>query len=60
MSKIEKETNGPLLNDIQELCTCCAKSIVVISERYNINPRFVAQLFLDLFNKVNDDLRKTQ
>lgn len=51
--------NNELFEDIQELCVCCAKSIVVISSKHNENPKFVSKLFLDIFTKIVEDLLKS-
>lgn len=56
MSKLEKEENGPMFDDIRELCICCAKSIIVIANRHKQNPRLVSKLFIEVYKKINDDL----
>ena len=58
MSKFKKDENfdNRMFDDIRELCICCAKSVVVISQRYNENPRLISKLFLEVYKKINDDL----
>ena len=54
MSRFKKEFDDNLLEDIQELCTCCAKSVVVIAKRYNEDPIVVNKLFLEVYKEIND------
>lgn len=44
--------NPELFEDIRELCVCCAKGIVIISQRHNENPRLVSKLFLEVFKEI--------
>jgi len=45
-----------MFDDIRELCVCCAKAVVVIAKRYNEDPRLVSKLFIEVYNKINDDV----
>ena len=55
MSRFNKqEFNDKMFEDIRELCICCAKSVVVISQRYNEDPRLVSKLFLEAYKEIND------
>lgn len=54
MGKVEKDFNGQMFEDIRDLCICCAKSVVVISQRYNEDPRLVSKLFLEAYKEIND------
>lgn len=56
MSRVEKECNGEMFEDIRELCVCCAKSIVVIAKRHNQDPRLVSKLFIEIYKKINDEV----
>ena len=61
MNFMNHKMDGPsreLFEDIQELCTCCARSVVVISQKHYEDPRLVSQLFLEAYQKINDDLNK--
>lgn len=46
--------NPNLFEDIRELCICCAQGIVVISKRYNEDPRVVSKFFLEVFKEILD------
>ena len=50
--------DNPLLNDIEELCVCCAEAIVVISQRYNVDPREISKTFISVYQKINSDFDK--
>ena len=54
-----KDFDDKMFEDIRELCICCAKSVVVISKRYNEDPRLVSKLFIEVYTKINDDLDKS-
>jgi len=62
MNKFKKDENfdNRMFEDIRELCICCAKSVVVISQRYNQNPRLISKLFLEVYKKINDDLENSK
>jgi len=57
--KMNKDFNDKMFEDIRELCICCAKSVVVISKRYNEDPRLVSKLFIEVYTKINDELDKS-
>lgn len=54
MYNYNPEPDPQMFKDIQELCICCAKSVVVISQRYNEDPRLVSKLFIDVYKEIND------
>ena len=54
MIQTNKDFNGQLFEDIRDLCICCAKSVVVISQRYNEDPRLVSKLFIEAYKEIND------
>ena len=56
MSKRSTDIDPKMLDDIRELCVCCAKAVVVISHRYNEDPRLVSELFHQAYRKINDDI----
>jgi hypothetical protein len=62
MSKFKEDENfdNKMFEDIRELCICCAKSVVVISQRYNQDPRLISKLFLEVYKKINDDLENSR
>ena len=57
--KNQSNFDDKMFDDIRELCICCAKSVVVISQRYNEDPRLVSQLFMDAYQRINDALEKS-
>ena len=54
MSKANRAFNDKMFEDIRELCICCAKSVVVISKRYDEDPRLVSKLFIEIYKEIND------
>lgn len=48
--------NDDLFNDVKELCMCCAKGIVAISNKHKENPKLVSRLFIDVFTKIVEQL----
>lgn len=57
--KMNEDFNDKMFEDIRELCICCAKSVVVISKRYNEDPRLISKLFMEVYTKINDELDKS-
>jgi hypothetical protein len=55
-----KELPKEMFEDIRELCLCCAKSIAVISNRYNEDPRLICKLFIELFTRISEDVDKAR
>ena len=55
-----KPFNEQMFTDIRELCCCSAKAVTVISERYNEDPRLVNRLFIEVYQKISDDIDKTR
>lgn len=51
--------NPQMFKDIRELCICSAKAVSVISGRYKEDPRLISKLFIEVYQKINDDLEKT-
>lgn len=58
MSKIEYEENQELVADIQDLCVLCAKAIVKIANKHDINPKLISKFFIEIFQKINSDMEK--
>lgn len=56
MSRISEDSK--LFEDIRELCVCCAKGIVVISERHKENPKLVSKLFVEVFQTILREMEK--
>lgn len=59
MSKVEHMTDSKMFEDIRELCVLCAKGIVVIAQEHNENPRLVSKLFIQIYQKINDDVESS-
>lgn len=51
----KNEFDSRMFDDIRELCTCCVKSVVLISEQYKEDPRLVSELFLEAYKKIHAD-----
>lgn len=58
-NNVEKDYTSAMFNDIRELCTLCAKSVVIISKRYNEDPRLISKLFIEVYTKINEELDKS-
>lgn len=48
-----------LVKDMQELCNCCAKGIVMLSERYHINPQVLTKTFIEVFQNIVEEMNKS-
>ena len=59
MMKNPNDFNSQMFQDIRELCICSAKAVSVIAKRYNEDPRLVSRLFIDVYQKINDALEKS-
>ena len=59
MYNYNPEPDPQMFKDIQELCTCSAKAVIVIGKRYNEDPRLISKLFIELYQKINEELDKT-
>lgn len=56
----KNEFDSRMFDDIRELCSCCAKSVVVISEKYAEDPRLVSELFLEAYKLVQKGLEESK
>ena len=59
MMKNQSNFDNKMFEDIRELCICSAKAVVVIAKRYNEDPRLVSRLFIDAYQKINDEIEKS-
>lgn len=50
--------DSKLVDDVRELCICCAKGIVLLSDRYKIHPEVIAKVFIEVFQKILDDMHR--
>ena len=55
-----KPFNNQMFEDIRELCCCSAKAIAIISQRYDEDPRLVNRLFIEVYQKISDDVDNTR
>ena len=51
--------DSKLVEDVKELCICCAKGIVLLSDRYKIHPEVIAKVFIEVFQKILDDMNRS-
>ena len=56
---MSKKKEAAMFDDIRELCICCAKAVVVISNRYKEDPRLISKLFIEVYQKINSDLENS-
>ena len=56
MQAKKSEFDSNMFEDIKNLCVCCAQSVVVISQRYNEDPRMISKLFLEVYQKIDSEL----
>ena len=55
--RIDKEQDQ-LVEDVKELCVCCARGIVLLAERYRMNPKIIAKLFIEVFQQIIEEMDK--
>ena len=60
MMKNPNDFDNQMFQDIKELCLCSAKAVIVIAKRYNEDPRLVSRLFIDVYQKINAEVEKSE
>ena len=59
MSNNIEKLNDEFVQDIRELCIFCAKGVVVISKKHNLNPEYVSKMFIEVYNKIQSDVENS-